>query len=170
MIIDVMTNEFMRLIENPILTILSMLIEYTFDPISLLVIGILVSAFLYFKISKKKGIWVASTIIITAIIIKLLKEIIQRARPIDAIISSTSSSFPSGHTIMAVVFFGLMAYLFMSKKHSVKNIVTAIIIILVIAFTRLYLRVHWLTDVLAGLVIGGIILTAAIWIYSKYIK
>ena len=170
MLIDVMTIEFMRLIEGPFLTILSMFIEYTLDPIPLLIIGIIISIFFYFKVSKKKGIWLASTVLITAILIKLLKEIIQRSRPIDAIISSTSSSFPSGHTTMAVVFFGLMAYMFRGKTHKTKRIVTGSIIVLVIAFTRVYLRVHWLTDVLAGLVIGGIILTASILIYRKYIK
>lgn len=170
MIIDVMTMEFMRSIENLPLTILSKLIEYTFDPIPLLIIGLLVSIFFYFKTSKKKGVWLASTMIITGILIKVLKEIIQRTRPVDALVSATSSSMPSGHATMAVVFFGLMAYLFTRKNNKIERIITPLIIILVISFTRVYLRVHWLTDVLAGLVIGGIILTTSILVHRRFIK
>jgi undecaprenyl-diphosphatase len=67
-------------------------------------------------------------------------------------------SFPSGHAIMAVTFYGLLIYIL---QHNIpvdwmRWIVTALMIalILMIGFSRIYLRVHYASDVLGGFIIG----------------
>ena len=165
--IDQTTNTLMQSIESPPLTLISKTIAHVFDPIVLIIISILIAAFLYLKVSKKKGIFLALTILITGAAIKLAKEIFGRARPLNALIPETSNALPSGHATIAVVFFGLMIYLFANKKQKTKATITASLIILLIGFTRIYLRVHWLTDVLAGFPIGAIILTTSILIYKN---
>ena len=168
MIIDTATNALMQLIETPILIIFSKIIAYALDPVVLIIVSLILATYLYFKISKKKGLFLATTILLTGIIIIALKEIFQRARPINALITESSFSMPSGHATMAVIFFGLIIYLFTSKKNKIKIYVTTTLIILLIGFTRIYLRVHWLTDIIAGFSIGGIILITSILIYKKY--
>ena len=69
-----------------------------------------------------------------------------------------SSSFPSGHAMSAAVVYGTVAYLAarLQKKHwhRVLTMVAAVLIILSIAATRLYLGVHYPSDVIAGILIG----------------
>ena len=168
MTIDIATNALMVSIENPTLTLFSKIIAYAFEPTVLAIISLFVATYLYLKISKKQGIFFVLTIFVTGISIKILKEIIQRARPINALMTETSFSIPSGHATIVLVFFGLIAYLFMNKKHKFATITTTTLIILLTGFTRIYLRVHWLTDVLAGFALGGLILITGIFIYKKF--
>ena len=99
---------------------------------------------------------------------KLSKEKFQRAKPLNTLIPETSFSRPSGHATIDVVFFGLITYLFITKKHKLTATLISTLIILITGFTRLYLRVHWLTDVIAGLTLGTIILITSILIYKTY--
>ncbi len=88
-----------------------------------------------------------------------LKALIQRARPENALIEASSSySFPSGHATLAMIFFSLLIYLF---KDQIKNkvlryifISTNILLILLVGFSRIYLNVHWFTDVLGAFTLG----------------
>ncbi len=162
MTIDTATIAFMQSIQNPLLTELSKFIAVAFDPIVLIVMTLLISTYLYLKKEKKQAIFFTSIILITAILIKLLKAVFHRARPISVLIQETGFSLPSGHVTMAVVFFGLVVYLFAKKRTTL--IVTPIVI--VIALSRLYLQVHWLTDIIVAFILGGIILVSAI-LYNK---
>ena len=164
MTLDTTTYQLTQQIQTPILTTFSKIIETITDPIILITIALIISAILYTKKQKSKAILLASTTIATAIIIKLLKKIIQRARPIH--ILTESFSFPSGHTTMAVVFFGLITYLLITKKQKLATIATTAII-LIISLTRIYLNVHWLTDIIAGIIIGLTILAISITIHKK---
>jgi membrane-associated phospholipid phosphatase len=70
----------------------------------------------------------------------------------------TAPSFPSGHTIAAVMCYGLLAYLIAPKVRSGwgKSAVVAlgVLLVLFVGFSRLFIGDHWLTDVLAGLALG----------------
>lgn len=170
MLIDTATNSLMESIQNPLLTKFSEILALIFDPITLIAISFIISIYLYIKSSKKQGILFASAIFLTGVLIKISKEIFQRARPLNQIISETGFSFPSGHTTMAVVFFGLILYIVSKRKSKkIKKIdsLIALLIILLMGFTRIYLRVHWLTDVIGGFILGGIILSLAISILKK---
>lgn len=167
MLIDITANAFMQSIQNPALTTFSKFIAIIFDPITLIIISLIIAAFLYFREEKKQAIFLASTMLTTGIIIKLLKEIFQRARPLNALILKSGFSFPSGSTTVALVFLGLIIYLFSGKKYKFVTILTATLMILLIGFTRIYLQVHWLTDVVGGIFIGGIILITSIIIYKR---
>jgi len=167
MTIDTATNALMQSIENPILTSFSKIIAHALDPIILIIISSIIATFIYIKISKKKGVFFVATILITGILIKLSKEIFQRARPLNSLIPETSFAMPSGHATIAVVFFGLIAYLFINKKYKITATIITTLIILLVGFTRIYLRVHWLTDVIAGFILGTIILITAITIYKR---
>jgi len=170
MLIDTATNALMQSIQTPILTTISKIVSLVFDPLTLIIISLILAAYLYIKSSKKQGIFFASAIVSTGILIKVSKEIFQRVRPLNSIIQESGFSMPSGSSTMAVVFFGLLAYLFSRKKSKQVKLATALItilIVLLVAFTRIYLRVHWLTDVVAGLVLGTIILALSITTYKN---
>jgi undecaprenyl-diphosphatase len=90
----------------------------------------------------------------------VLKLFFNRDRP-DVFVWQThaaSSSFPSGHAMSATVVYGTVAYLLARlQKHRWARMLTlfaAVLMITLICFTRLYLGVHYPSDVLAGIVIG----------------
>jgi membrane-associated phospholipid phosphatase len=79
------------------------------------------------------------------------------------------NSFPSGHMVRTVVVYGLLAFVIQrlapSRAVRLLAIPVAIVIIIVVAFDRLYLDVHWESDVIGGLLLGGIALLAAtVWL------
>lgn len=98
----------------------------------------------------------------------LLKNIFLRPRPNfpNAFYHESSYSFPSGHAMFSVLFFGMAAYLIASQNFSWKGkvylAVSAFTISLLIGFSRIFLGVHYLTDVLGGWSAGVVWLTVCI--------
>lgn len=129
---------------------------------------------IFFLIKKKFSFAVLITLSlgISELTAYLLKEYFARLRPSSelTLIKLTDYSFPSGHTIIAFGFY-LMATLLlikMIKGFNVKIVCWIIWLILafLIAFSRIYLGVHWLTDVLASIVLGVFINYILIKLYS----
>lgn len=91
----------------------------------------------------------------------ILKALIHRPRPISdtSLITAYGWSFPSGHAMSSVIFYGMIAYLLIKATDSWKLrsllIIMAVFIATLIGFSRIYLQVHYLSDVLAGLA-GGL--------------
>ena len=168
MICDTVVNGFMHSVENPVLTTVSEMITPIFDPVVVIVFSLIIAFYIYIKSSKAKGIFFGAMVLITGGIIFALKWTFERARPMNALVSELGFSFPSGHATMAVVFFGLLVHLFVSKKYKIHGIVVASLLVLFIGLSRIYLRVHWLTDVIGGFVIGGIILFVGIWVFNVH--
>jgi len=167
MICDTVVNTFMQSIENPGMVAFSKMLAPIFDPVVLIIFSLIIMPYIYIKSSKRNGILFGGVMIITGAIILVAKETFQRARPIGSLAPELGFSFPSGHATIAVVFFGLLVYLFVSKKYKVSGIVVASLLVILVGFSRLYLRVHWLTDILGGFVLGGIILVVSILIFRK---
>lgn len=88
----------------------------------------------------------------------LLKYFFDRERPMSPLVDASGLSFPSGHSMVAASFYGLLIYLVWHNVKDVhlRNLLIALLIIFVvlIGFSRIYLRVHYATDVLAGFAAG----------------
>jgi undecaprenyl-diphosphatase len=87
-----------------------------------------------------------------------MKEVVERVRPMNAFIIENGFSFPSGHAVAATIFFTLIIYFFARKINSMVwrelFISASVLLIILTAISRLYLEVHWLSDVLAGIGFG----------------
>lgn len=81
-----------------------------------------------------------------------------------SLIKETSFSFPSGHALGSLVLYGFLAYLLASyySKFSIFIYLIAAIVIVAIGFSRLYLGVHWMTDIIAGYGVGFLWLMSCI--------
>jgi len=89
----------------------------------------------------------------------LLKTLFQRKRPLSPLLKAAKGlSFPSGHSIMAVTFYGLLLYILVHTADAswVKWLLAVLLVLLIIliGFSRVYLRVHYASDVIAGFIIG----------------
>lgn len=93
--------------------------------------------------------------------IALVKYFVARPRPalVNALMHESSFSFPSGHAFVALLFYGLLAYyIFRSvNRWWVKSItvISAAAIVVAVGFSRIYLGVHWPSDVLASYAAGA---------------
>lgn len=106
------------------------------------------------------------------IINQFLKMIIRRDRPnIFRMIEIGGYSFPSGHAMVSTILYGLFAYFmyrFINKKWLANSIVAInILIILLIGISRIYLGVHYFSDVICGVLISIIFLVIVINIFEK---
>ena len=124
---------------------------------------ILLFAFIIFRRKLYLPIFMMCSVGGMGVINKVLKHIINRPRPLVALVSVPDSySFPSGHTACAFIFYFYLVYLVNKyiKDRGTKNILIVIlsIIPIMIGFSRVYLGVHYLTDVIAGALVGIITL------------
>lgn len=100
----------------------------------------------------------------------LIKELTQRARPTNSLIGVSDFSFPSGHSMLSIIFFSLLLYSFKNdiKSSLLKNlfIFGNISLFLLIGASRIYLNVHWFSDVVAGFALGLFWLTLLILVFK----
>ena len=102
----------------------------------------------------------------------LLKDTFKRNRPLDPLINNvTGFSFPSGHSFSSFTFFGLLIYIIWKTnlKKFWKILIAFFLFLLAttIAFSRVYLRVHYPSDVVAGFCLSVIWLMTSLWILHK---
>ena len=116
------------------------------------------------------------TIAISSLVLMfLLKYLFQRKRPVSPLLNAAKGlSFPSGHAIMSVTFYGLIIYIVWQTipDRLLKNllIITLILLILLIGYSRVYLRVHYASDVLAGFIIGLLWLSISLSVLQRIEK
>lgn len=103
----------------------------------------------------------------------LLKNLLLKPRPsVDHLVQAHSYSFPSGHAMNAMVFYGLVSFFFLEffeKKWSrVVTLFFASFLILVIGLSRVYLGVHYPLDIIGGYLAGLTWLFLFIYCYTKF--
>ena len=108
---------------------------------------------------KKINIAIVSNLVIITALNQLLKRIIARPRPIEhRLIDETGYSFPSGHSMVSAAFYGFLIYLIYKnvKNKYLKWGLIAILSLLIflIGTSRIYLGVHYTSDVLAGFLVA----------------
>ena len=132
-------------------------------------------ALILFYILAKKS-WLALDIAMIGLsstgILFLFKDLFRRNRPLDPLINNvTGFSFPSGHSFSSFTFFGLLIYIvWMSEIKKIWKIISAIFLFAlaaIIAFSRVYLRVHFPSDVIAGFCLSVVWLMISLWILHQ---
>lgn len=142
---------------SPFVTNIVKIITHTGDPIP--VILICLTLILIPKTRKRYGLPVSINVIILEIINYTLKIIFARERPdILRLITETSPSFPSGHAMINSAIYMMLAFCVHKnvENKKVKYILITIFTIypFIIGLTRVYLGVHYITDVIGGWLLG----------------
>lgn len=136
--------------------------------------GALMLIYLLFK-NWKRALEIAAIGIGGFVVNYLMKLSFHRLRPPNPLIDKLENfSFPSGHATSAFIFYGLLTYLVWKTRipKFYKFIIGTMLILfsLLIGFSRIYLRVHYLSDVLAGICIGFAWLILTVWLFEKLKK
>ncbi|PHN02143.1 phosphatase PAP2 family protein [Flavilitoribacter nigricans] len=124
---------------------------------------------------KREALFIVLSIF-SAGVAHLLKILVNRPRPTDDLVNIIESakfqSFPSGHTVLYVAFFGFLAYLMHHLEKLPRRLrwtvgIFCLALIFSVPFSRVYLGAHWLTDVTAGFMVGLLCLYGIIRWYLK---
>jgi len=141
------------------------------------VILIVISSILYFVIKDKRiSYGIIGNLIISVLLNLGIKALFQRERPLidNRLIDVIGYSFPSGHAMVSMAFYGFLIYLayvyWNNKKYKWPIIILLMVIILIIGTSRIYLGVHYLSDVLAGYLISISYLIVYVYGFNLVLK
>lgn len=141
-------------------------------PVGLFLIALITSVFLYFRHRYRWIAYLAFTGTGGGILNLQLKSLFERERPslAEALREASGYSFPSGHAMGAIVVLGAIAYLIWrgTSPWRWRSLGLAVLgsTVLAIAASRIYLGVHWISDIAAGLIAGLLWLTATTTAYE----
>lgn len=140
---------------------------------SIVIICLLLLA--YDKTRIPYGVLGSTVAIADTLLNKGLKQLFERARPEDIVplIEQGGYSFPSGHSVTSMTFYGMLLFLVQTRMEDRKKAkVLSVVLVLLIALigpSRIYLGVHYPTDVLAGWAEGVFVATAVYMLATKFV-
>jgi len=144
---------------------------YTFTGSVYFMIIISVLALIFMK-DKKRALALAICLTIVGLLNLFVKLAVARPRPDYGLIEESGKSFPSGHAMISMGYYGFLIYLSQGMRRWAKlsaSIILPIAIIL-LGISRVYLGVHYMSDVIAGWSLGFVILVIFVLIYELIIK
>ena len=132
----------------------------------------LIAYFLFIRKHKWYSIKIPAIALSSLLLMVVLKNLFGRSRPlIPLLYEAKGLSFPSGHALMSVSFYGLMCYIVLRtvEHRFLKWFLFALLIfmIVLVGFSRIYLRVHYTSDVIAGYCMGLLWLFISIFILQR---
>jgi membrane-associated phospholipid phosphatase len=169
--IDVDVNQWIPSIQSGTLTFFAQGVALFFDTASLAIFSLIIAGFLFWKNYKAQGLLFLGAMGGDALIVSALKAFEHVARPTNNILFDTGFSYPSGHSAGCIVFVGVLTYF--AWRHWQSTLSRALIgvglgsVAGVVGFDRLYLNVHWLSDVLGGWLFGAFWLFFVIFVFRQ---
>jgi membrane-associated phospholipid phosphatase len=169
--VDVSVNLWIPSIQSSALTFLAQGVALIFDTTSLVIFSLVISGVLFLKHYKPQGLFLLAAMGGNALLVSVLKTLEHVVRPTNAIFPDTDFSYPSGHSAGCVVFGGVLAYFawrHWQSTHSRALIGVDIgVVVGVVGFDRVYLNVHWLSDVFGGWLFGAFWLSFAVLLFRQ---
>lgn len=158
LMIDRWIETYIHTIQTPVLTTLMVTLTNFNGAMGIFIFSLVMMLFLIYKRWYNDLLFYFFSVLGANIAYISIKMIVQRDRPSSDILSITTYAFPSGHATMATAM-ALAVYLILAKRvHSIalRSVLWTSCIVwpLIIAFSRVYLDVHWLSDVVAGIGLG----------------
>jgi undecaprenyl-diphosphatase len=178
---DVMDHEFVVNIDkwvsanivslwNPLLNNFFIAVTNIGSPLVLVILSVIM-LFVLIYLRKWYFSWLLFFSMIGGLLVRYaILFIVQRARPENSLVHLSSYSFPSGHAMMSLIFFTLVIIAF---EDDIKNVTLKwlfisvnVLLFSLVGFSRVYLNVHWLSDVVAGFALGIFWLTFLILVFK----
>ena len=130
------------------------------------VLGLVLAAFAAFRSVRVAGAVLVVTLA-RPLVSTLIKELTDRQRPqLSALVPAAGQSFPSGHTLAATVVWGCLPAVMLAWRAGrdlvQPAVALAVLVVVTVAASRVYLGVHWVSDVVGGAVLGGLLLVVVL--------
>ena len=165
---------FIQGFESPTLTSIMKFFTYIGSFSVVVVLSIMALLFLYFVLKHRIELLLFGTVILgTPMINRILKQFFHRARPdLHRLIEIGGYSFPSGHAMNAFAVYGILAFLLWrhipTRLGRTVLIMMSTLFILMIGTSRIYLGVHYPSDIIGGYFASGFWLASSIWFFQRY--
>jgi undecaprenyl-diphosphatase len=150
------------------------LTDWVWDPVTMRLVGAAAAVWLAWRRSAWwTAVWLVATCVLGTLLQQALKAAVGRPRPVwpDPVDSAHFASFPSGHAMTATVVCGLLLWLL--RHHGAGRTLRRVAMILAavsvggVGLTRVWLGVHWPSDVLGGWLLGATVVAAAVTAHRR---
>ncbi|WP_128378082.1 phosphatase PAP2 family protein [Streptomyces cavernae] len=150
------------------------LTDWVWDPVTMRALGAVTVVWMVWRHALWwQALWVVVTVALGTLLQQGLKAAVDRARPVwpDPVDSAHYAAFPSGHAMTAAVVSGLLLWVlrpFARRTLWRAGLVLAVVSVVGVGLTRVWLGVHWLSDVVGGWLLGGLVVVLAVLSYRKW--
>ncbi|MFJ8731297.1 phosphatase PAP2 family protein [Streptomyces bauhiniae] len=150
------------------------LTDWVWDPVTMRLLCAGVALWLVWKRAAWwTALWLLATCAVAAVVQQAVKAGVARPRPVwpDPVDSARYAAFPSGHAMTATVVCGLL--LWVIRQHGVRGacwygaVALAVASVLGVGLTRVWLGVHWFSDVLGGWLFGALVVAVAVLVHER---
>ncbi|MBQ1092559.1 phosphatase PAP2 family protein [Streptomyces sp. B93] len=150
------------------------LTDWVWDPNTMrLLVGAVVIWLAWRRSTRWTAGWLLAAVALGTVVQQSLKAAVGRARPVwpDPVDSAHYAAFPSGHAMTATVVCGLLLWLL--HRHGVDRalwraaLALALVSVIGVGLTRVWLGVHWFTDVVGGWLVGALVVAAAVTVHQR---
>lgn len=150
------------------------LTDWVWDPWTMRLLAGAVALLLVFRYAARwTAVWLVVTCAVGTVLQQVLKAAVGRARPVweNPVDSAHYAAFPSGHAMTATIVCGLLLWLL--HRHGVSRVVwvwaatVAALSVAGVGLTRVWLGVHWATDVLGGWLFGALVVAVAVRVHRR---
>ncbi|MEV0172085.1 phosphatase PAP2 family protein [Streptomyces sp. NPDC050803] len=151
------------------------LTDWVWDPWTMRILcGVVALWLLWRRAAKWTALWLVATTLLTSALQQGLKAAVDRSRPVwpDPVDSAHYAAFPSGHAMTATVVCGLLLYLLhlYGAGHALWRtaVAAAVVSVVGVGLTRVWLGVHWATDVVGGWLMGAAVVALAVAAFVRW--
>lgn len=152
-----------------------MLTDWVWDPVTMRLLCAGVALWLVWRRAAWwTALWLLVTCAVAAVVQQTVKAAVARPRPVwpDPVDSARYAAFPSGHAMTGTVVCGLLLWLI--RQHGVRGarwygaVALAAVSVLGVGLTRVWLGVHWFSDVLGGWLFGALMVACAVLVHERH--
>jgi undecaprenyl-diphosphatase len=162
-------------IENrsPALTAVAVVVTTVGNTVAMAVLAVLVGAFCWWRGRRADAVLAVVAMATASLVFTTIKNVLDRPRPpvADRLVTVGNESLPSGHATMSIVVIGtivVLAWRFLAVRGRAVLVVLGAAWVGSVGATRVYLGVHWFSDVIAGWLVGAAWLAVCATVWSRW--
>lgn len=169
--LDTATRDWLIERRSPVLTAVMTGVTILGSAVVLVPLAVAVTGWLWVRGRRREALLVGGTTLGTQLLGPLLKNVVERSRPQDAhLVLVDSSAYPSGHSLTSAAVIGVLTTLASARvttRAARRTVVAAgVALVVAVGVSRIYLGVHWPTDVVAGWLIGALWLALCLMVHD----